>query len=609
MWVDDLATAWAKGCDAEALAMLDGWDGRMLRGADLNARIGRDQRTVVHWACAKGAVGAVRALMASGASLGVSDLRSVTALMLAAGSGSMDVLDMLLVSGQCGDVGALDEDGRAAVHHAAESGSSACVGRLVEAGADPGATGRNGDTVLMLAASSGDAATVKAVLLTGRSGDVDAWEADQPTALSCAAKKGSAEAMRVLLAAGADIETLANGGMTLLMWAARSGSHEAVETVLSSGKAGDINATDGNDITALHWAVEGGSPAVVRRLLAEGADPSIIGYEGMTVFTMLTENGASEEVVDVLLSSERCGDVNAADASGETALHHAASAGAAGAVRRLLKAGADPRLCSEAGETVLMAAAGSGSEEALVEAILATGGAGDINAQNASGRTALHNAAFHWTPVAVRRLLAAGADPGLADSAGVTILMQASGSGMLDTLNAVLESGKCGDINAPDAQGRTALQRAAGQELAAAVKRLLAAGADASLADRHGQTALMYAAREHQLGAVDALLSAATAGPIDAWSTGGPHPATALSMAALHRGPLSSYGTRLDWRAVWRLLAGGADLSSLDTCMCRDDGLCFRSVAIAEVVRSQRLWARRRRLVVWRSTAMEVRLE
>lgn len=94
----------------------------------------------------------------------------------------------------------------------------------------------------------------------------------------------------------------------------------------------------------------------------------------------------------------------------------------------------------------------------------------------------------------VNALLAAGADPGLAeDRAGsnLTALFWAASNDHLGVVSALLEAGA--EVDPADAAGRTPLSHAAERGSAAVVRVLLAHGADPGRRDRLGRTALELA--------------------------------------------------------------------------------------------------------------------
>jgi len=75
----------------------------------------------------------------------------------------------------------------------------------------------------------------------------------------------------------------------------------------------------------------------------------------------------------------------------------------------------------------------------------------------------LHVAAEHGSRTAVRRLLAAGADPAISDRLGRTGLMAATGARRVKQVSVLLSSGRCGDLEATDVSSQTALAIAARQ--------------------------------------------------------------------------------------------------------------------------------------------------
>lgn len=109
--------------------------------------------------------------------------------------------------------------------------------------------------------------------------------------------------------------------------------------------------------------------------------------------------------------------VKSRDASGYTALHHAAIGGHADVVQVLLDSGADINARGSGGETPLLLAAAKGNLE-VVELLVKNGA--DVNKPGADQRTPLHKAAMAGDLDTVKALLAAGADPTLTDRSGKT---------------------------------------------------------------------------------------------------------------------------------------------------------------------------------------------
>ena len=111
--------------------------------------------------------------------------------------------------------------------------------------------------------------------------------------------------------------------------------------------------------------------------------------------------------------------VNAADASGWTALMYAAYDNTDQVFDRLLAAGADPKARSASGQTVLMAVSAGMSSSHKIERLVALGV--DINAVDNDGQTALMFAVQRfWLPDHTVWLLANGARSGIKDAKGKT---------------------------------------------------------------------------------------------------------------------------------------------------------------------------------------------
>lgn len=167
---------------------------------------------------------------------------------------------------------------------------------------------------------------------------------------------------------------------------------------------------------------------------------------------------------------------------GRTALFYAASQGDDGLVGRLLQAGAQVDARDVSGATPLVAALRNPSTRWSVVKLLLDKGA-DVNAVDGEGRTPLMTAVLRAPAILdtqgqiamVEGLLAAGADPAMADKMGATALHFAAYVGeprkMLELLIA-----RASDPNATTASGANVLMMAAQNRQRASVDFLLARG-------------------------------------------------------------------------------------------------------------------------------------
>lgn len=145
-----------------------------------------------------------------------------------------------------------------------------------------------------------------------------------------------------------------------------------------------------------------------------------------------------------------------------------------------------------------------GGDNTRVGELLAAGADPDI--ADGNGWTALVGAARCGHDAIVDLLLQAGADVDRADVKDETPLMRAASGGHAAIAGWLLAAGA--SINRADTRGRTALMRAVDNRRAEMVVLLLAAGADVDRADRRGRTPLMSAALNGDRTAVDLLLDA-----------------------------------------------------------------------------------------------------
>jgi ankyrin repeat protein len=175
-------------------------------------------------------------------------------------------------------------------------------------------------------------------------------------------------------------------------------------------------------------------------------------------------------------------DANTKDDHGVTPLMFAAAAGSAEAMKLLLDKGADPKAVNMFGSTALMWCA---TDLAKVRLLVDRGA--DVKAVSKQGRTALQLAAMsdHSADI-VRLLLAKGADPKAVDGMQMTTLNAATLGNDLESIRILVEAGvdvnAAGPLMGADAiLGESPLQNAAANGNLAAVKLLLAKGANVNV--------------------------------------------------------------------------------------------------------------------------------
>ncbi|KAL2795691.1 ankyrin repeat-containing domain protein [Aspergillus keveii] len=249
--------------------------------------------------------------------------RELTALELAAESGSIPVAELLLAAGAsihtsvlCEAIGAGHEgmvrfllDNGADPNEttmlyvplalAASIGFDGILGLLLERGADPLYVQPWGDTPLGGASSKGHYACVKRLLDAGVPLEV---EDERPrTPLISALEHGHNDVALLLAQRGAGLNPVySDRCYTPLIWAVRNGHVELVELLLETGAdvhAGTQHARPGAPIivAALH-----GQAGIVKLLLAHGADPAACNSRGYTALAIAAQRGWLDVVLALL---------------------------------------------------------------------------------------------------------------------------------------------------------------------------------------------------------------------------------------------------------------------------------------------------------------------
>ena len=350
-------------------------------------------------------------LIAQRADVNAAEPDGTTALHWAVRADDLDTTRLLVRGGA--NVKAANRYGVTPISLAAVNGNAAAIELLLKAGADPNTTMEEGETVLMTAARTGKADAVKALLVHGATANAsESFEGE--TALMWAAAENHVDVTNLLVEVGADIDARSKaldtpklsfprsggpntpfprGGWTAAMYAARQGAAETTRVLAERGA--NLNVQDPDGTTALMLAIINAHYDTAAVLIEMGADPNVVDVSGMPalyaavdihtvrwtfgrpapfltekltavdIVRMLLEHGAQPNAMlrrALLARHHDPGDRQLS--TGSTALMRAVKTGDADVVKLLLDHGADGTIIQPNGTTVLMIAAGLGTAPA-----------------------------------------------------------------------------------------------------------------------------------------------------------------------------------------------------------------------------------------------------
>ncbi|MGE3277862.1 MAG: ankyrin repeat domain-containing protein [Vicinamibacterales bacterium] len=397
------------------------------------------------------------------------------------------------------------------VADAAMRGDLDAVRTLLRDGADVNQAAGDGTTPLHWAAMRSDRALADVLLYAGANVKATT-RLGAYTPLHLAASAGASDVVAALLDAGADPAARTTTGATPLMLASQAGSVEAVTRLLDKGA--DPNARESMyEQTALMFAAARDQADVITVLLARGADASLASkFADLAALTAPGERDARQQPVAggtpaggraPQAQASRRAEAKAPEApkkpaevpgvtrpfrynelidaqGGLTALHFAARQGGLASVKALVSGGADPNEVSPGDKATPLLIATANGHFDLAMYLLDHGA--NPNLASTAGATPLYAAInMQWAP------LAAYPQP--------TAYRQQEHS-YLDLMSALLEhgadpnarltrkiwySGYNFDQSNVDESGATAFWRAAYGADVAAMKLLVAHGADPNI--------------------------------------------------------------------------------------------------------------------------------
>jgi ankyrin repeat protein len=318
-------------------------------GANVNALQAQTGATPLEYAVLSGATPMVKLLLAARARTDLRDHAGDTVLHLAARSGNVEIIHLLLPdfwdidAVNLRDHTALDEavlydrddivltlfehganpnrarrlDGRTPLDTACIKGFANLVEPLIAGGADPNQRDRFGQLPIDLALAYKNAKVVRVLLRLG-AGSQEAQHAARD-AMASAVVRGQTETVTTLIESGFDINQRTSFGSTYLHDAALKGQGKMVALLLDQGA--HVDARDDSGGTALHDAALGGDPKVIEVLLNRGANIDARDGESGATPLMLAASLGRTGAVSLLL--RRGANVDLKDHAGRTALDRA----------------------------------------------------------------------------------------------------------------------------------------------------------------------------------------------------------------------------------------------------------------------------------------------
>ncbi len=403
----------------------------------------RDGTTALHWAVRYDDLELVDVLIGAGARVSSATREGVTPMQLAALNGSGVMIERLIKAGANPNA-PLTPGGDTALMMASRTGKPDAITVLLDSGANVNAKETwGGTTALMWAVAEQHPAAAKVLIdhgadVNARSNFVPAVNgrgfegrtpvAPQPgqaaeefasgwlTPLMFAAREGDVESSRLLVAAGANVNERASDGKDALGVAIFNGNYAVADFLLDHHP--NVNQADTQGFTPLFWAVD-------RRNMETAPNfPWMVTTDPLPLIKKLLDAGADPNVVvnNTPRARMRAGSPRIVFA---TALMRAAFSADLELVKLLLSYGADSRVVSKDGETMIEAAAGLGFIQ------------GYSKGKSAAERLEV-----------VKLFVQLGADVNQADDYGITPLMVAGNIGDTEIIQYLVDVGA--DLGAYD---------------------------------------------------------------------------------------------------------------------------------------------------------------
>ncbi|XP_074605773.1 transient receptor potential cation channel subfamily A member 1-like isoform X1 [Acropora palmata] len=363
------------------------------------------------------------------------------------------------------------------------------------------------------------------------------------TPLHYAAWFNASDAVECLIENGADVESSSAFGQKPLHYVVSRASVELVEKMLTKGKA-NPNSLDNQKFTPLHLAAQRGRLDILQILLAHGADFRLQNDEGETAIHIAAKEGRNEILKHLLQRATRAGSsckqlIHSENHEGKNCFQLAVVGGHVEAAMICVEYGADFRrvrsdslplhIASSLGDskmvkfllshdyinvheedsegmTPMLRASLAGNVEIIDHLIKK--GASILPLPGSTSPSPLMCAVKRGQTNAIMYLLQHGAQMHYRDSFGRTCLHVAADSGIVHTVDLILQIDGMDLINSVDKDRRTPLHYAASKGNPQIVKKLLCARADFNVQDEEEKLPFHLATESGNLECVKLLLEA-----------------------------------------------------------------------------------------------------